>query len=201
MIHINIDEAYYYPDTPVLKDFKLDIEKGEIITVIGPSGCGKSTLLKIIAGLHNGVKGRVDVGIGARIGFIPQNKCLLPWKTVYENIVLLTSADRRPVDKNAALELIKQLGLERYSEVYPLNLSGGQYQRVLLGQVFFFNPDIILMDEPFSALDTDTKNEIIELFLKMQKDKNITTVLVTHNHDEARAINGRVINLADRGAV
>ncbi|MFU0826423.1 MAG: ATP-binding cassette domain-containing protein [Lachnoclostridium sp.] len=195
MIEFQAKTIYYQPDMPILKDISFTVKKGEIVALTGASGIGKSTILKIIAGIHKGFTGQVSIPKGSRIAFLSQNNSLLPWKTVYENIILLRKIKDKKVDKESAKALIANLGLSGFENKYPLFLSGGQYQRTALGQVFFYEPEIILMDEPFSALDIKTKHEILDLFLKLQKQHNITTLFVTHNEEEAKYMGARIINL------
>lgn len=195
MIDFNAQTIYYKPDMPILKDIAFTVNQGEIVALTGTSGIGKSTILKIIAGIHKGFQGKVVTPKESRIAFLSQNNCLLPWKTVYENIILLRKIKDKNIDKARAEELILSLGLSGLEKKYPVFLSGGQYQRTALGQVFFYEPDIILMDEPFSALDVETKREIQDLFLKLQKQCNITTLFVTHNIEEAEYMKARIINL------
>ena len=193
MIDVKLKKIFYADEKVILSDIEMKIAKGEIVTILGKSGRGKSTLLKIIAGLHSNYEGSVKTE-SSKIGYIPQNKCLLPWKTVYENLILLKKIEAS-VSKEKATELLKRLKIEELKDKYVNNLSGGEYQRVTLGQVFYYEPDIILMDEPFSALDSQTKDEILYLFLQLQQEKKITTVFVTHNIDEAEFIKGRIIRL------
>lgn len=195
MIELNAQTIYYKPGQSILKDISFMVDQGEIAALTGASGIGKSTILKMIAGIHNGYQGRVSTPKQSRIAFISQNNCLLPWKTVYDNIILLRKVKDGQVDKSSANALIKNLGLCGLEKQYPLFLSGGQYQRAALGQAFYYEPDIILMDEPFSALDVKTKKEIQDLFLNLQKQHNITTLFVTHNEEEAKYLGARIINL------
>lgn len=195
MIELNAQTIYYKPGQPILNNISFAVDQGEIAALTGASGIGKSTILKMIAGIHEGYEGRVLLPEQSRIAFISQKNCLLPWKTVYENIILLKKVKDRQVDKSSAELLIKSLGLSGYEKQYPLFLSGGQYQRAALGQAFYYEPDIILMDEPFSALDVKTKREIQDLFLDLQKQHNITTLFVTHNEEEANYMGARIIDL------
>lgn len=195
MIELNAQTIYYNTGQPILKNISFVVEKGEIAALTGASGIGKSTILKMIAGIHRGYEGSVELPKNSRIAFISQKNCLLPWKTVFENIILLKKVEDGRVDKKKASELMKSLGLSGYEKQYPLYLSGGQYQRAALGQAFFYEPDIILMDEPFSALDVSTKQEIQEVFLKLQRQHSITTLFVTHNTEEAEYMGSRIINL------
>ncbi len=195
MIELNVRTIYYEPDKPILENISFAIKKGETAVLTGASGIGKSTILKMIAGIHKGYDGRVSLPENSRIAFISQNNSLLPWKTVYDNIVLLRKVETGQADKKSAQKLMESLGLSGYEKQYPLFLSGGQYQRTALGQAFFYEPDIILMDEPFSALDAKTKREVQQVFLNLQKQRNITALLVTHNPEEAEYMGSRIINL------
>lgn len=197
MISLNIKAAYYKDKKPVLTDFSLTAETGGIVTLTGASGSGKSTVLKIIAGLHKNFDGGVKLADGARIAMIPQNKHLLPWKNVLQSVTLLREAQNRALDAAKAMALLEALGLNGFEKQFPLNLSGGQYQRVMLGQALYCEPDILLMDEPFSALDDKTKHEIIGLFLRLRENRCFTTVFVTHNMEEARLMGGRIVRLGE----
>lgn len=198
MITIHIKKAFYEIDKPVISDFNMSVSQGEIVAVVGQSGVGKSTLLKIMAGLHKNYEGELTVKENLRLAFIPQNQGLLPWKTVYENIVLLAKTENRQINKQRALELINSLGLGGLEKQYPHRLSGGQYKRAALGQAFFYEPDIILMDEPFSGLDGTIKKEVQDLFMRLQKEKGITTIFVTHDMAETIYMGGRVVRLGIR---
>lgn len=195
MINIDLETIYYEPECPVLKNVRLDIKEGEIVALTGPSGIGKSTILKILAGIHDKYTGMVEMPEDARIAFISQNKCLLPWKNVYKNICLLCKVKGMDIQKEKVANLIENLGLTGLEKKYPIFLSGGQYQRAALGQVFLYEPDILLMDEPFSALDSQTKKEVMDVFLKLHNERKITTLMVTHNLEEAKYLKSRIINL------
>lgn len=197
MIELDIKTIYYEPEHPILNNISFVVGEGEIVALTGASGIGKSTILKMIAGLHTGYKGVISTPKNMRIAFISQNKCLLPWKTVYQNIILLRKVETGQADQKSAEELIEKLGLSGYEKKYPLFLSGGQYQRAALGQAFYYQPDIILMDEPFSALDEKTKREVQDVFMNLQKQHNITTLFVTHNKDEAQYLGSRIVNLEE----
>lgn len=197
MIELDIKTAYYADKKPVLSGFSLAAEKGEIVTLTGASGSGKSTVLKIIAGLHKGYDGSLRLEDGKAIAMIPQSKYLLPWKNVLQSVMLLQEAKSPRSDREKAYELIKALGLSGLEKRFPLMLSGGQYQRVMLGQAIFCEPDILLMDEPFSALDDKTKHEIIGLFLKLRESRGFTAIFVTHNMEEARLMGGRIVRLGE----
>jgi len=200
MIELDIKTIYYEPERPILNNISFVVNQGEIVALTGSSGIGKSTILKMIAGLHTGYKGVISTPKDMRIAFLSQSKCLLPWKTIYQNVVLLRKVETGKVDKRSAEELIEKLGLFGYEKKYPLFLSGGQYQRAALGQAFYYQPDIILMDEPFSALDLKTKKEVQDVFMKLQIQHNITTLFVTHNREEAEYMGSRIISLEDESS-
>ncbi|MFC2315131.1 MAG: ABC transporter ATP-binding protein [Selenomonas massiliensis] len=183
-----------------LANTSLCVERGTVLALIGASGCGKSTLLRVAAGLLRPTAGTVTEG-GApidprrlRIGFLPQNYGLLAWKTVRENILL---GVRIKGEWNAQRmqtfdEIVSDLGLTELLTRYPCELSGGQQQRVGLARVFLFAPDLLLMDEPFSALDAITRESMQEVFLSLRKKYAVTTMLVTHYVEEALALAGRI---------
>ncbi|WP_314597677.1 ABC transporter ATP-binding protein [uncultured Selenomonas sp.] len=187
----------------VLHDINMRVEKGEICSVIGPSGCGKSTLLKIIAGLLHDYDGTAMIdGVPVdpkrqRVGFMPQNYGLLPWKTVRENVELGGRIRHERVRKNETVSMMQRLGIDAFSERYPKELSGGQQQRVGLARAFLLRPDVLLMDEPFSALDAITREEMQEVFLSLWHEQHVTTVLVTHYVEEALYLGQRIVILAD----
>ena len=187
----------------VLHDINMHVEKGEICSVIGPSGCGKSTLLKIIAGLLHDYDGTAMIdGVPVdpkrqRVGFMPQNYGLLPWKTVRENVELGGRIRHERVRENETASMMQRLGIDAFSERYPKELSGGQQQRVGLARAFLLRPDVLLMDEPFSALDAITREEMQEVFLSLWHEQHVTTVLVTHYVEEALCLGQKIVILAD----
>ena len=175
-------------------------------TISGGSGCGKSTLLRLAAGLLHPTAGTVlmdgapvDPG-HRRIGFLPQNYGLLPWKTVRENILLGAEIKGRAPENLAESldELAAELGLTDLLRRYPRELSGGQQQRVGLARVFLLAPDFLLMDEPFSALDAITRESMQEVFLSLWQKRAVTTLLVTHDVDEALTLASRVSVMGGR---
>jgi ABC-type nitrate/sulfonate/bicarbonate transport system ATPase subunit len=168
------------------------MDSRELYTVIGPSGCGKSTLLHVLSGILTDFEGSVLIdgkGINPRnqrIGLVLQNYGLLPWKTVYQNVMLgLKIKQGHAVLDDYGGYLLKQLGIDDLLHRYPKELSGGQQQRVALARAFILKPDLLLMDEPFSALDAITREEVQELFLKAWQQNPVNTVFVTHSVDEA----------------
>lgn len=187
-----------------LQNINLELSAGETCAIIGPSGCGKSTLLKVLAGIIKKFEGSVEINgqpitpRKQRIGFIPQNYGLLPWKNVYENIRLgIKIKNKKAADDSEKLDnLIEQLGLGGLENRYPGELSGGQQQRVALARAFLLKPDLLLMDEPFSALDAMTREEIQNVFLNVWRKHSVSTVLVTHHVEEAVYLGRKIVILS-----
>ena len=184
-----------------LQNVSLTVPQGTVCAVIGPSGCGKSTLLKVVAGLIRDYSGTVRIDgrpispKDLRIGFMPQNYGLLPWQTVEDNIKLACRIKNGWSEAKAARmqELCRKLGLEDLLTRYPQELSGGQQQRVSLARVFLLEPDILLMDEPFSALDAITREEMQDVFRDLWEEAGITTILVTHYVEEALYLGQQIV--------
>jgi ABC-type transporter, ATP-binding protein (ATPase) len=174
-----------------LKDINLEIEKGRCLAVLGKSGCGKSTLLSIMAGLKKpseGVvlyKGNVLTKPTEDISVIFQHYELFPWETVRQNLLLPLKLKKQSVDEAYFMQLIQRLGLENQLNKYPAQLSGGQKQRVSIGRAILSQTKLMLMDEPFSALDPKTREEVQVYLKELLMEQKITTVLVTHSIDEA----------------
>ncbi|MDL2280497.1 ABC transporter ATP-binding protein [Selenomonadales bacterium OttesenSCG-928-I06] len=188
----------------VFTDINLTIPTGSTCALIGPSGSGKSTILKALAGIITDFEGSIainDVPLSPTmqtIGFIPQNYGLLPWKNVYENICLGVKIKNKKVkiDKNAVKSIMHNLGIAGLEHRYPNELSGGQQQRVSLARSFLLKPDLLLMDEPFSALDAITREEIQDAFLILWKRYSPLTVLVTHYVEEAVYLGQKIVILS-----
>ena len=178
-----------------LNNISLDLEVGELTVLLGPSGCGKTTLLRILAGLEPPTCGEVKIpsgsdGASLKFGVVFQEPRLMPWLTVSENI---SFGSELPGDSAQVREILCLLGLEGFSKAYPRQLSGGMAQRAALGRTLFQNPDVILMDEPFAALDYLTRinlqDELLELFIRQKK----TILFVTHDVEEAAYLAQRVL--------
>jgi NitT/TauT family transport system ATP-binding protein len=188
-----------------LDNINLEIPNGEICGIIGPSGCGKSTLLKIFAGIIKDYEGSVEIKGEAlmpnkqRIGFIPQNYGLLPWKNIYQNVVLgLKIKDGKGIASESDLEqALLRVGIGGLGKRYPNELSGGQQQRVSLARSFLLKPDLLLMDEPFSALDAITREEIQDAFIVAWKENPVSTILVTHHVEEAIYLASKIVILSN----
>ena len=191
---------------PVLSDVDLTLRQGEFLSIVGPSGCGKSTLLRIISGLQPAtggtvrVRGEPVVGIPPGIGLMFQRDALLPWETVRGNIaigVACGSGSERDVDARID-ELLRLTDLTEFGEAYPRALSGGMRQRVALARTLAYQPDIFLMDEPFSALDAQTKvlmaQELLDIWRRFRK----SVVFITHDIEEAVSLSDRVLVMCGR---
>jgi ABC-type nitrate/sulfonate/bicarbonate transport system ATPase subunit len=178
----------------------LNISSGDIYTFIGPSGCGKSTFLYVLSGILRGYHGSVSIdGLPInpktqRIGLILQNYGLLPWKNVAQNALLgkKIKNGEQSIDAYSSY-ILKQLGIDALLDRYPKELSGGQQQRVAIARSFIMKPDLLLMDEPFSALDAITREEMQELFLNIWKQNQVTTIFITHSVDEALYLGSKIV--------
>jgi len=191
-----------YDGTAVLSGLNLVVNDGEICTIVGPSGCGKSTLIKAVAGLLTHDAGEIlfnDSIVSPKahtIGYIPQNYGLLPWKTVEQNLILALKVKGLPMMKegvNVVDSALARVGLLSHKKKYPNGLSGGQRQRVSIARAFLLEPDILLMDEPFSALDTMTKEEMQQFFLDIWRGRSGSTLFITHDIEEAVVLGDKVV--------
>ncbi len=194
-----------------LDGIDLDVARGELVSLIGPSGCGKSTLLRLVGGLLDPDAGTVTVeGAPPRaaratkhFGFVPQTPALLPWRTVRRNVALLSEVNRTAGGKVALTTevthaLLDEVGLGEFLDAYPHELSGGMQQRVSLVRAFALGAPILLMDEPFAALDEITRAEMRYLLLRLWEGTGATTLFVTHSIAEAVLLSDRVVVLAAR---
>lgn len=192
-VSIVVNEKAFISDekrTVVIDDISLEIKQGEFLTIIGPSGCGKSTLLKIIAGLDTDYVGKVHienrriVEPGINQGFIFQEHRLFPWLTVEQNIAADLNL-RNPKVKQKVAEIIQIVRLDGYEKAYPSALSGGMSQRVAIARALIREPEVLLLDEPFGALDAFTRKHLQDVLLQIWQKKKITMILVTHDIDES----------------
>jgi sulfonate transport system ATP-binding protein len=176
----------------VLDDLDLEIASGEFVALIGRSGTGKSTLLRALAGLDRGVQGEVQVD--GEVGVAFQDARLVPWKAVGDNVAL---GLRRPDPKTAAATALREVGLADKAQAWPLTLSGGEAQRVSLARALAREPRLLLLDEPFGALDALTRFSMHKLVLGLWERHRPAVLLVTHDVDEAIALADRILVLAD----
>ena len=186
-----------------LEPFDLEIAEGELVSIIGPSGCGKSTLLRIIAGLEEPTSGKIvlgTAGLKRPVGFVFQDAVLLPWKTVAENIrfPLDTSGVQRSQSEEKVGELIKLVGLEGFENSLPKQLSGGMKQRAAIARALADDPPILLMDEPFSAVDLLTRETLNDELSRIWQQTGKTILLVTHSVEEAAYLGTKVMVMSPR---
>ena len=189
-----------------LINVNLNVMNGEFLSIIGPSGCGKTTLLRIIAGLEQHTTGEVLINgeqltePWSRVGFVFQEYALFPWRSVSENIEFGLEIKNVPKQdrRQRALEYIHKFGIDGFEDKYPKELSGGMKQRVAIARTLINNPSMILMDEPFGSLDSQTRNTMQEFLLNIWQNLNRTILFVTHNIDEAVFLSNRVIGLSKR---
>jgi NitT/TauT family transport system ATP-binding protein len=199
----------YINGTVALRDVDLDVRQGEFVTLVGPSGCGKSTILRIIAGLGNATSGEVTVEgrppelarkASDSMSFVFQDPTLLPWQTVQANVELLPKL--RGVDRatraRIAAEKISLVGLDGFERVYPRELSGGMKMRVSIARALASEPKLLLMDEPFGALDEITRQRLNVELLRVWQAANCTVLFVTHNVFEAVFLSTRVVVMSQR---
>lgn len=189
-----------------LNDVSLEVEKNEFITLLGPSGCGKTTLLRTVAGLSTPNAGSVTVdgkqvhGPSIDRPMVFQSFALLPWATVIDNIAfgLMLGGMKKREREDTAVELATMVGLAGFEKVRPAQLSGGMQQRVGLARALAVNPRVLLMDEPFGALDEQTKRVMQELLLKVWENERNTVMFVTHSIEEAILLADRVVVMSPR---
>lgn len=193
-------------DVKALEHIHLDIRKGEFIALLGPSGCGKTTLLRTIADLQEPTSGKVrisgmtpkEIRLQQKFGIVFQSPVLFDWRTVKKNVELPLEIMYQSKQDRAkqADKMLKLVGLTEFANHFPKQLSGGMQQRVGIARAFGMNPDILLMDEPFSALDEFTKEKLHDDLLKIWRETNKTVIFVTHNIQEAVYLSDRVCVLS-----
>jgi len=198
--------SFAYPSLPVLERINLQVAAREFVTIVGPSGCGKSTLLRLLAGLIQPTSGQVLFDgqplthPRRRIGFVFQKSNLMPWRTVRDNVRLPLELQGAPAAEvtQRADELIALVGLTGFADVYPRGLSGGMEQRVAIARALSHNPDVLLLDEPFGALDALTRERMGAELLRIWEVNRTSVVMVTHSIPEALLLADRVLVLSPR---
>ena len=188
-----------------LEDFSLDVREGELVCILGPSGCGKTTLLWAMSGLHALSRGRVLLGDTAvtgprplEIGMIFQDANLLPWRNLRQNLEFPFEIKKRKPDQARIAKLLDETGLAGFEKSYPRELSGGMQQRASIVRALAQNPGVLLMDEPFGALDAFTRDEMNLLLMRLWSESGKTIVFVTHNISEAIFLADRVVVMTPR---
>ncbi|KGX83531.1 ABC transporter ATP-binding protein [Pontibacillus marinus] len=202
----NLSHQYFTKSgfTKAIEDISLSVEEGSFVSFLGPSGCGKTTLLSIVAGLLQPTEGQVLIDQKplkeqkASIGYMLQQDYLFPWKTIEQNVVLgpYIQGDRSEAVKQKAASILSEIGLGNVLQSYPSQLSGGMRQRVALARTLMTDPKILLLDEPFSALDYQTKLKLEDLVSNTLKSYNKTSLLVTHDIGEAIAMSDSIYLLS-----
>ncbi|MFL5065999.1 MAG: ABC transporter ATP-binding protein [Xanthobacteraceae bacterium] len=190
-----------FGELDVLRGITLEVERGEFIALVGPSGCGKTTFLRIVAGLEPATSGEVLLdgravrAPGGDRGFVFQSENLLPWRTVLANALIgpEIAGQVGAVERQRTLDLLKLVGLDGFEDYYPRQLSGGMRQRVNLARALAINPEVLLMDEPFSALDAQTREIMQTELLRIWNQGRKTVLFVTHQIDEAVFLADRVL--------
>lgn len=189
-----------------LNGINMDILDNEFVCVVGPSGCGKSTLLNIIAGLMEPTSGNVFVdgkkvqGTGVERGVVFQQYALFPWLTVKKNVEFGLRLKNLPEDEieEIAMKYIRMVDLEKFTNAYPKELSGGMKQRVAIARAYAVNPEVLLMDEPFGALDAQTRTQLQSELLKTWQEERKTCFFITHDVEEAIILAQRVVIMSAR---
>ena len=199
----NITKRYQAKNGEIeaLKNITFSIKKGEFVSIIGPSGCGKSTILSILAGLEEKTSGKVICD--KEIGYMLQKDNLLEWRTIYQNVIfgLEIKKIKTKENENYVIELLKKYHLYEFKDKYPSQLSGGMRQRAALIRTLARKPEILLLDEAFSALDYQTRIMVTKDIYEILKKEHITTLMVTHDISEAISMSDRILILSNRPAV
>lgn len=198
----NLYKTYYTKNSEIeaLKNINLKVNEKDFIGVVGPSGCGKSTLLSIIGGLEDKTSGEIKKRENLKIGYMLQDDCLFPWLTIYENCLIGLKITKTCTKENMdnVKNLLKTYGLKDFMNNYPKDLSGGMRQRVALIRTLALKPDLLLLDEPFSALDYQTRLSVSNDVLNIIKKENKTLIIVTHDISEAISMCNKIIVLSKR---
>jgi NitT/TauT family transport system ATP-binding protein len=208
MVIEDVDKRYLTNDAEILALSEIDLEigEGEFVTLLGPSGCGKSTLLRIIAGLLPATKGKVKIGgvpvvaPGPERAVVFQDYALFPWMTVEDNVEFGLEARGVPATKRRQVsrDLLRAVGLSEFAKKFPHHLSGGMKQRVSIARALAVDPQILLMDEPFGALDAQTRSLLQEELLRIWRRYRKTVVFVTHSIEEAIYLSDRIVVMTAR---
>ena len=189
-----------------LQNFSLDIAAGELVVLVGSSGCGKSTLLRMLIGLEPVTQGEIRIngepvrGVGKERGIVFQEPRLFPWLTVIDNVMLGLADEKlsRGVKRQRALAMLERVQLQEFAHALPSRLSGGMAQRVAIARGLIARPQILMLDEPFGALDALTRHTLQQELLHIHRSAGTTTLLVTHDVEEAVALADRVVVLSPR---
>lgn len=202
MIELSNVTFFYERERPIFRNFSLLISKGESLAVLGPSGCGKTTFLYLVAGLLKPQEGEIKIegeqlkGPREKTALILQDYGLLPWKTIRENVELGLKF-RKILSDSLPDQWLKKMGIYDVRNRYPHQVSGGQKQRAAIARSLILDPDLVLMDEPFSSLDAPTRECLQDLIVDLHSESNITVILVTHTIEEAAYVGERILLLLE----
>ena len=192
--------SFRYENAPLFKDVSFSVEEGEFVSILGPSGCGKSTVLNLLAGIlrPEGGEMRVDgqkiEGMNTHFAYMPQNDLLFPWKTIIQNVCLHAHLHRNEkAAREKAMELLPVFGLAGYENAWPGELSGGMRQRAAFLRTSMCEADVLLLDEPFGALDVISRSDMQDWLVSMKQKLGRTCLLVTHDIDEAIYLSDRIL--------
>lgn len=198
----NIKKTYHtkLEETLAISNISFDLEEGDFVAIVGPSGCGKSTILNILCGLDKDYKGSVDIKCDKSIGYMLQNDALFNFRTILSNCLLGLEIQNKLNEENKeyVIKLLEMYGLKEFINSYPTSLSGGMKQRAALIRTLATKPDIILLDEPFSALDYQTRLSVSDDVYKIIKNEKKSAIMVTHDIAEAISLANKVIVLTNR---
>jgi len=201
----NLQKTYQTKEKEIkaIENFNLELKEGEFISIVGPSGCGKSTILSILSGIDKDYKGSINIKDNVKFGYMLQQDALLDWKNVFENcmIGLDIQKKRNKENINYVQNLLESYGLKEFMTSYPKNLSGGMRQRVALIRTLATKPDIILLDEPFSALDYQSRLDVSNDVYRILKNEHKSAIIVTHDIAEAVTLSDKVIILSKRPSI
>ena len=201
----NLRKIYHTKDEEILavENFSFSLHKGEIVAIVGPSGCGKSTILNMIGDLIPKSSGKIEFNGEKNISYMLQEDALFSFRTVFKNCILGLEIKNIDNDENKEYvnKLLKKYGLEEFKDSYPANLSGGMRQRCALIRTLATHPNLILLDEPFSALDFQSRLSLTDDVYKIIKEEEISAIMITHNIEEAASMADRIIVLSDRPSI
>ena len=208
ILELNEINKTFYSDSggkiQALEGLNFLVTEGEFITLVGTTGCGKTTLLNLIAGLETPDDGQLYLGEDLRLGdnvtYVFQHYTLFPWRSTLSNVCfgLQMRGIRRKKRKNEAMQLLSKVGLEGFENTYPYELSGGMRQRAAIAQALAIKPKLLLMDEPFGALDDSTRRELQQMLTELWQENRTTILFVTHNIDEAVLLGDKVLVFSER---
>ena len=201
----NLSKTYHSKNGEIIavNNISFNVNKEEFVGIIGPSGCGKSSILNIISNLDTKYKGKISVNKNIKIAYMLQEDALFPWLTILENVLLGLKIKKQLTKENKdyTIMLLKKYGLYEFRNKYPKELSGGMKQRVALIRTLAVKPDILLLDEPFSALDYQTRLKVSDDVYKIIKEEHKTALIVTHDISEAISMCDRIIVLSKRPSI